>query len=85
MCKEAFSKRLVQLRMAKGVSARDMSPTSYRTALLRVNMNLLSLPIIPPKRGFVKSPSQFYIPSLKFLSSRSFRTLQSGISRPRRS
>lgn len=25
MCKEAFSKRLVQLRMAKGVSARDMS------------------------------------------------------------
>lgn len=24
MCKEAFSKRLVQLRMAKGVSARDM-------------------------------------------------------------
>ena len=25
MCKEAFSKRLVHLRMAKGVSARDMS------------------------------------------------------------
>ena len=46
---------------------------------------IITLPIIPPKWGFVKSPSRFYIPSLKFLSSRSFRTLQSGISRPRRS
>ena len=38
MCKEAFSKRLVQLRMAKGVSARDMS-LSARDMSLSLGQN----------------------------------------------
>ena len=44
-----------------------MSPTSYRTALLRVNMNLLLLPIIPPKVGICQIPLPILYPILEIL------------------